>query len=222
MLILSAMVTSPSWGTGSGRPATPWASASTTSALATVTSSLAQRGERDVVVEWARCARRRRARIEPLLHLHEADARLAVAGQDGALDGRRAAPARQEREVQVHHRDLLEQPRRDDAAVGHHDRELDAGRRQVVHVVGHGEPELGGRHLDRARRLLLAPAAPAVGARDAECDVVARRDQRAQRRHGHVGGTEIRQAGHPLTVGQTADADGGTVAGATCARGVSG
>ena len=38
MLIFSAMVTSPLWGTGSGRPETPCASASTTSALATVTS----------------------------------------------------------------------------------------------------------------------------------------------------------------------------------------
>ncbi len=39
MLILSATVTSPSCGTGWGRKATPRANASTTSALATVTSS---------------------------------------------------------------------------------------------------------------------------------------------------------------------------------------
>ena len=98
----------------------------------------------------------------------------------------------------------FEEPGRDDAAVGHHDRELDAGARQVVHVVGDGEPELGGGHLDGAGRLRLAAAAAAVGARHAECDVVTRGDQRAQRRHRHVRGAEVRQAGHPFTVGQTA------------------
>jgi len=39
--------------------------------------------------------------IEPGLHLHDAHAGHGIAGQDGALDGRRAAPARQERRVDV-------------------------------------------------------------------------------------------------------------------------
>ena len=50
--------------------------------------------------------------------------------------------------------------------------------------------------------VLAAPAPAAVGPGDAECDVVAGVDQCAQRRHRHVRGAEVRQAGHPLTVGQ--------------------
>ena len=129
MLIFSAMVASPCWGTGAGKPATPSASASTTSALATATNSWRERGQRDLVVERHRAHGVDRTRVEPLLHLHEAHAGLAVAGEDGAFDRRRTAPAGQQREVQVDHRDLLEQPGRDDAAVRHDDRELDARRR---------------------------------------------------------------------------------------------
>ena len=42
-----------------------------------------------------------RAGIEPFLHLHHRDAGLGIAGHDGALDGGGAAPARQERGMQV-------------------------------------------------------------------------------------------------------------------------
>ena len=40
-------------------------------------------------------------RVEPGIHLHDADAGHGVAGQHGALDRRRAAPTRQQRRVQV-------------------------------------------------------------------------------------------------------------------------
>ena len=194
------MVTSPSCGTGSGKPETPCASASTSKALATGDQLGAQRGERDVVAEW----HRRTAYtgpVEPLFHLHQADTGLVVAGEDGALDRRRAAPAGQEREVQVHHRDLPEQPRRDDAAVRHHDRELDAGGRQVVHVVGDGQPSSVAASLT-GLGVASCPGRGGGRAGDAECDVVAGVDQGAQRRHSHVGGAEVRQPGHPFTVGQ--------------------
>ena len=95
LLILSARVTSPACGTGSGRPATPWASASTTSALATVDQLVAQRGERDVVVERHGAHGVDGSGVEPLFHLHQADTGLVVAGEDGALDRapRRASAA---------------------------------------------------------------------------------------------------------------------------------
>ena len=79
---------------------------------------------------------------------------------------------------------------------------LHPGRREVVHVVGDRDAELGGRLLDRARRRLRAAAAPAIGPGYAEGDVVAGLDECAQRWDGQFGGAEVRQAGHPLTVGQ--------------------
>ncbi len=50
----------------------------------------------------------------------------------------------------------------------------------------------------------LASPPPAVGPGHAERDVVPRRDEGAQRRHGHLRRAEIREAGHPVTVGQAA------------------
>ena len=98
-------------GHGIGQARHPVASASTSSALATATSS--SRSAASVISSSSGTVRTRvdGPGVEPLLDLHQADARLAVAGQDGPLDRRRTAPAGQQREVQVHHRDLLEQPR---------------------------------------------------------------------------------------------------------------
>ena len=42
-----------------------------------------------------------RTLVQPFAHLHDLDAGLAVAGHDGALDRRGAAPARQQRGVDV-------------------------------------------------------------------------------------------------------------------------
>ena len=69
-------------------------------------------------------AREHRPGVEPGFDAHEAHAGLGVAREDRPLDGRRAAPAGQEREVQVHEavRQRLEQrhgkqlPERDDDA----------------------------------------------------------------------------------------------------------
>ncbi len=41
------------------------------------------------------------AGIQPFVHLHDGDAALRVTGQDGALDRRSAAPARQQRGVDI-------------------------------------------------------------------------------------------------------------------------
>ena len=63
--------------------------------------------------------------IEPGLHLHDGDAGFGIAGQDRALDRRRAAPARQQRGVDVDAAEArhVEHRLRQDQAVGgdHHD-----------------------------------------------------------------------------------------------------
>ena len=65
----------------------------------------------------------------------------------------------------------------------------------------------------------VAPAAPAIGPGHAHGDVVAGAGQRAQGRHRQVGGAEIRQAGHPFTVGQRSGAAAGAgVGGARAAQ----
>ena len=74
--------------------------------------------------------------------------------------------------MQVHHGHLLEQRRRDDAAVGHHEGQLDPGFGHLFHGVGD------------------------------QRDVVTGLGHGAQRWHGHVRGAEEGQAGHLPTVGQ--------------------
>jgi hypothetical protein len=63
--------------------------------------------------------------VEAGLHAHDGDAGLRVAGLDGAVDGRRAAPARQQRGVDVDAAAArqVEHRLRQDQAVGgdHHD-----------------------------------------------------------------------------------------------------
>ena len=58
--------------------------------------------------------------VQALLHAHDAHARLLVARQDGSLDGRGAAPARQQRRVHVEAAEArdVEHLLRQDGAVG--------------------------------------------------------------------------------------------------------
>jgi hypothetical protein len=76
------------------------------------------------------------AGVQARIHLHDGDAGLGVAGLDGAVDGRRAAPARQQRGVDVEAAQArrVEHPLRQDQAVGGHHhhvglRGLDGGAR---------------------------------------------------------------------------------------------
>ena len=147
-------------------------------------------------------AREHRARVEAGFDLHEADAGLLVTGEQRALDGRGAAPARQEREVNVHEteRERIEQgggqqlPERDD------DARFGAARGDVVddltgfHRRGDRQAELGRGLLHRRRIRAPSPRAARVGLRDDERDFVARRDQRAQRRNGRSRRPEIDEA----------------------------
>ena len=125
------------------------------------------------------------------------DAGLGVAREDRPLDRRRAPPARQQREVQVHEpvRQRVEQRGREQLPERDHHAER---RRPIARTSSTTSPRLRGRahrrgrarrgRLHRARhRCSLAAAAPAVGLGDDERDVVPGRVQRAQRRH-RVGG----------------------------------
>ncbi len=87
-----------------------------------------------------------RSGIQPLVHLHDGHAGLAVAGLDGALDGRRAAPARQQRGVDI---DASEpgngQHRRgQQQTIGHHHNQVRRQGGQLVH--GPGVPKCDGLH----------------------------------------------------------------------------
>jgi hypothetical protein len=111
--------------------------------------------------------------VEPGVHAHHADPGLGVARQDGALDGRRTAPARQQRRVNVEAAvaRMIEHGLRQDEAVGrdHHDVRRDGQQRRLL--LGAAEPfrlvnrhaMAGGEALDRARRQMLAAASGPVG-----------------------------------------------------------
>ena len=95
LVILSATVTSPSWGTGSGRPATPPCQRVHHQRAADGHQLFAERGQCDVVVDRHGAHGVDGTGVEPLLHLHEAHTGLVVAGEDGPLDRapRRASAA---------------------------------------------------------------------------------------------------------------------------------
>ena len=124
------------------------------------------------------------AGVERLLQAHQADAGAAVAGQDGPLDRRGAAPAGQEREVEVDERQSLEHRRPDELAEGDDHAEIGAGADHVGDGVGDREPELQGGRLHRAGRAIAAAASPGVGPADDQHDLVAAVHQGPQRRHG--------------------------------------
>ncbi len=136
--------------------------------------------------------------VEALLDLHQAHPRLAVAGEEGPLDRRRAAPARQQREVEVDHRHLGEHVGLDDLPEGDHDRQVDLGGEHVVDLVRHRDGELHRRRLDRAGRQRGAPAAALVDPRHHQRDLEAGVDECTQRRDRHLRGAE---EGQPARMG---------------------
>jgi hypothetical protein len=136
--------------------------------------------------------------VEALLHLHDRHAGLAIAGQHRALDRRRAAPARQQRGVDVdaaEPRDLEDLPRQDPPVGGDHD-DVEV----VLAQLGRERPvadleRLQHRHAERRRGLLdrrrhqLAPAPRRpVGLADHHPQVTGLGD-RLQARHGEFGGS---------------------------------
>jgi len=66
------------------------------------------------------------AGVQALLHLHDHDAGFFVAGHDRALDRRGAAPARQQRGVQIEAAEFwrIEHVFRQDQAIGHDHRHI--------------------------------------------------------------------------------------------------
>ncbi len=74
-----------------------------------------------------------RAGVQPRLHLHQADAGLGVAGQDGALDRGRTAPAGQQRgmDIDTPQRRYGQYPGRQDQAVCDDNHKLGLQRRQL-------------------------------------------------------------------------------------------
>ena len=152
---------------------------------------LPERREADLVIERHRADRVNRTGVETLLDLHQADASLVVTGEDGPLDGGGATPARQQREMEVHHRHPVEQSRRDDPPKATTTASSTPASARSSKSCVTVEAELGCRRLHRARRRLRAAAPPAIGPGDTEGDVVARRHEGAQRRDGDLRGAEV-------------------------------
>ena len=113
--------------------------------------------DRDLALE------QHRPGVEPCLHLHDGHAGHLVAGQDRALDRRRAAPARQQRGVDVEAAELA--ARRGSAAAGSAHRPRPPRHRRRARRMPPAPPrsrsDRGRAHLDP--QLLGAHLRPAVG-----------------------------------------------------------
>ncbi len=145
-----------------------------------------------------------RALVQPLGHAHDLDAGDLVPRHDRPLDGRRAAPAGQERGVEVE----AAQPRRvengggQDLAEGHHHGGVEAEGREGRDLVGvtHGERGADRHAMGQGegvgrRGLQLMAAAPGGGRlRIDGRDLVARVQQGGETGHGEVGGSQESQA----------------------------
>jgi hypothetical protein len=141
-----------------------------------------------------------RAGIETLIHAHGGDAGLAIAGQDGAMDGRGTAPARQQRAMDVdaaQHR-RIEEAFRQDVAVGHHHGGIEIERLERRRVVvalevlrcAHRQAERVGELMHGRLAFLLATAGRFRRARIDRRHVMTRLDQRSQSGHGEFRGAE--------------------------------
>ena len=97
---------------------------------------------------------RHRAGVEALVHLHDGDAALLVAGHDGAVDRRRAAPARQQRGVHVETAEPRRIEDRPSAGSGH--RRRPPRRRRCAR----GTPRCASAILQRLRRQHRKPEPP--------------------------------------------------------------
>jgi hypothetical protein len=133
-----------------------------------------------------------RAGVQPGVHLHDRDAGLGVAREDGALDRRGATPARQQRSVHVE----AAEPRcrqnrlRQDQAVGRHHRGVEIKLREpsLLAVVAqrgrrsHRQSTAVGVHVHRRSLQSVAAAGRARRLRIDSGHLVSRVKQRRERR----------------------------------------
>ncbi len=129
---------------------------------------------------------------------------VGIAGEQRAMDRRRASPARQQRgvDVQAPATRYREHRRRQDQPVGHHDHQFGRVAGQGRHRRGilqrgrllDGQAERERALLDRARRELEAAACRSVRLGIDSRDLVTGRVQRRQGRHREVGGAGEDQA----------------------------
>ncbi len=138
--------------------------------------------------------------VEPLLHQHRGHAGAGLPGGDRGLDRRRAAPAREQRGVQVDAAEPRqpEEVAREDLAEGDDHRDVGLKLRHLRQEVGVAdplrlqdlEPVLAGPARHRRVLELLAAADRARRLGDDAQGAAPRLDQRGERRDGEVGGAE--------------------------------
>ena len=137
------------------------------------------------------------AGVEPRLHAHDTDARLFIARENGALNGRGAPPARQERGVNVEAAELwrIENRARKNEAIGHDHSGIKPERRELrLHLGGFQafrradrEACLARKALDR-RGLRFLPASGRTRRLGIDRrDLVPRSDQLGKRGDGEIG-----------------------------------
>ena len=146
--------------------------------------------------------------VQPCIHLHDGHARFGIARFNGAVNGGRSAPARQQRRVDVHAAQAwqVKHPLRQDQAVGCHHQHVQPGIQQglvgqcgLVRVFAVQPEAVGLRHgngmvqrplFDRRGLQLHAASGGSIGLAQHQRHLEPRRMQRGQR-----GAGKFRRAG---------------------------
>jgi FlaG/FlaF family flagellin (archaellin) len=143
-----------------------------------------------------------RAGIETFVHAHDGDAGLGVAGEDGAMDGGGAAPARQQRSMDVDAAEdrRIEEAFGQDMAVGDDDGGIEVERLEDLRLLfglqgarrADRQTEFVGELMDGCSSLLLAATRGLGGPGVDADDIVTGFGQGTEGRHGEGGGAEER------------------------------
>jgi len=108
-----------------------------------------------------------RAGVETLIELHDGYAGFGIAREDGALDRRRAAPAREQRAMDVHAAETRnrQNPAWQDETVGHHYQDIPNPGRHVGVLL-----DASAQHAGRTGREVLTIGARTMGLPDSRVD----------------------------------------------------
>ncbi len=129
--------------------------------------------------------------VELLVKGHQANPGVRVPGKNCSFDRCCPTPARQQRKMDVDEGQLCKQRARDDASVGHHNREVSVDVHKSGKIISDWQPELTRRGLYRRRGEFFTSAASSVRTRNDERNAVAGLVQSEKGRDSKRGGAEI-------------------------------
>ena len=139
-----------------------------------------------------------RARVHAMPNEHNGNASNLITSKNGTLNGSSATPTRQQRSMNIHNtkRRHMQHLIRQNAAIGSHAENVSLGslkrlnnlRRHTI-SLNNRQPQLKRLGLNRRRLKLLTTPTNSIGTSNYECNLIASRNKRSQRRHRKIGRT---------------------------------